>query len=345
MPLDWLVVASDHASGGRGVRGQTLAWFLRTYLGRRRVGWAKPADLRSRTPRCERLLIGLPTSLAPDEISSLAERTGCRRLAAFDYHDQIEPAWTAEQAPVFCSRGVIYLKPWREPRWNYGLPLGMLPLRRYGRFTAALAVDRLLRRAGAAPRKKYDVAFLGRPNRTRMLAEDGSIRIVEQRTEWIRDLRREAPEVSFWGGLVGIDPPRRAELERTFGDVADLLHSSDKVSFPAYWRVMRESRVLLAPGGNVPWSYRHYECLYAGAVVATIDFRQREMLVPLPIERMVHVPDGESALPAIREALESARRHPEWGEANVAHLEQYFRCGAYSRRRPLLYARFLGQFA
>ena len=61
------------------------------------------------------------------------------------------------------------------------------------------------------------------------------------------------------------------------------------------------------PGGNVPWTYRHYESLYAGGVVATIDFRQRDMLVPLPRENMVHVPDGAPIVPAVREAIEMSR--------------------------------------
>jgi hypothetical protein len=67
------------------------------------------------------------------------------------------------------------------------------------------------------------------------------------------------------------------------------------------------------------------------------------MLVPLPTERMVHVPDGESVLPAVREAMELSRRRPELGEENVTHLERYLRFGAYSSRRPALMERFVAQ--
>jgi hypothetical protein len=338
--VDWLVITADRTEAGRGVRGYTLAGFLRTYFGRRAVAMQSPEEWRHHPIAAETIFVGLPSSLSPEELARLGER--CRRLVPFDYLDQQELAWTAEQEPTLRRLGDRYLKPWFERAWRHDLRMGMLPIRRYGRFTAAVAVDRCTHRWRPRPKPVHDVAFLGRPNETRMYV-DGHVEKVDQRFHWIRDLKREATDIAAWGGLVELSEKARARLESRYGPLDDLLHSQNKVGFASYYRALRQSRVLLAPGGNVPWSYRHYECLYAGGVVATIDFRERDMLVPLPVDGMVHVPDGESVVPAVRQALELSRQEPELGERNIAHLERYLRFGAYSNRRPALMERFLAQ--
>jgi hypothetical protein len=338
--LDWLVIPADRTSAGRGVRGWALVWFLRTYFGRRRVGVCSPAECRRSTPAADVAFVGLPSTLTADEIARLAAR--CRRIVPFDYLDQQKLAWTEPQEAALRAATDRYLKPWFEPSWTYGLRMGLLPLRRYERFTAAVALDRTIGRLRRRPAPEYDVAFLGRPNRTRMF-ENGKYTKIDQRVAWLRELRREAPDVKFWGGLVDVGRREGRRLELKFGDLSDLCHTEPKVGFSTYYRAMKRSRVLLAPGGNVPWSYRHYECLYAGGVVVTIDYRQRDLLVPLPREGMVHVPDGASVLPAVREALSLSRERPELGEENIAHLERYFRFGTYSRSRPALIERFVAQ--
>lgn len=340
--LDWLVITADRLSAGRGVQGWTLAWFLRTYFGRRRVGVLSPQQFRRSRLSAETVLVGLPSSLSADELSALPRLTDCRRVVPFDYRDQQTLAWTAEQETVLRAASDLYLKPWFEPAWNHGLRMGLLPIRRYGRFTAAVALDRTLATFRRRPAPLYDVAFLGRPNRTRMIV-DGKVAKVDQRVAWISDLRRHAPDLKFWGGLVDVQPRERRWLDLKFPDAADLYHVDSTVGFRQYWRAMHRSRVLLAPGGNVPWSYRHYEALYAGGVVVTIDYRQRDMLVPLPREGIVHVPDGASVVPAVREALELSRQRPTIGEENIAHLERYLRFGGYSASRQPLIDRFTQQ--
>lgn len=338
--VDWLVITADRTEAGRGVRGYTLTCFLRTYFGRRRVAMQTPERWRHGPVAADTIFVGLPSSLTPEELGRLA--AGCRRLVLFDYLDQQELAWTAEQEAALRPRTDRYLKPWFERAWRHDLQMGMLPIRRYGRFTAAVAVDRCSRKLSGRPEPTYDVAFLGRPNETRMYV-DGGVEHVDQRFEWIRDVKRDAPELRLWGGLVELGEAARDRLEWRYGLVDDLLHSQNKVSFTTYYRIMRQSRALLAPGGNVPWSYRHYECLYAGGVVVSIDYRERDMLVPLPRDGMVHVADGEPVLPAVREAIEVSRRRPRLGEENFAHLERYLRFGAYSSRRPALLERFTSQ--
>lgn len=338
---DWLVITSDATAHGRGVRGLTLASFLRIYFGRRAVRRRSPAAWRRRPSNAETLFVGLPSTLTPDEIDQLA----CRRLIVFDYLDSHALAWTPAQEAAFRQRTDRYLKPWRESAWNYGLRMGLLPIRRYGRMSTMLALSRATRRFGYRVRPTHDVAFLGRPNVTRFYV-DGKIANVEQRVEWLLDLQRQAPDLEFRGGLVEVDPLRRQGLENVYGDLSSLWrHGQQKVNFALYFRSLQQSRVLLAPGGNVPWTYRHYECLYSGAIVVTLDYRQRDMLAPLPNDLMVHVPDGASVVPAVRQALELSAERDRMGEAVFAHLEQYFQWGRYARCRRKLLDRFLEQIA
>lgn len=338
--VDWLVITADQTDAGRGVRGYTLACFLRTYFGRRAVAMQSPEQWRHGAISADTVFLGLPSSLTPEELDRLA--AGCRRLVAFDYLDRQQLAWTVDQEQTLRQRTDRYLKPWFERAWRYDLQMGMLPIRRYGRFTTVVAIDRCTRRLKAKPEPVHDVAFVGRPNETRLYV-DGRIEKIDQRFHWICELVRDAPEIKLWGGLVEVCDGARGRIESSHGYFHDLLHREDKVGFATYYRAMRQSRVLLAPGGNVPWTYRHYECLYAGGAVVTIDYRERDMLVPLPTEGMVHVADGASVLPAVREAMELSRRRPGLGEENVAHLERYLRFGAYSSRRPALMERFISQ--
>ncbi|MCC6492934.1 MAG: hypothetical protein IT424_07930 [Pirellulales bacterium] len=341
--LDWLVITADRAHAGRGVRGYALVWFLRTYFGRRRVGRCTPAQWRRGPAPADTLLIGLPSSLTASEINRLIARGRYRRVALFDYLDQQELPWTEEQQHVLRPVAGLYLRPWFEPDIDHGLKMGLAPIRRSKRLTMAIIADRVCRKTFGRPQPRYDVAFLGQPNETR-IALDGAVHRIDQRFHWLRELKAQAPELTFWGGFVGGDPEIVARLRRSYGDLSPLYYRGGKTRFGRYYQAMRRARVLLAPGGNVPWTYRHYEALYAGGVVVTIDYRRREMLVPLPPQGVVHVPDGAPVLPAIRQALELSRARPSLGEENYAFLERYLRLGAYSRSRPPLVQRFLQQF-
>jgi hypothetical protein len=77
--------------------------------------------------------------------------------------------------------------------------------------------------------------------------------------------------------------------------------------------------------------------------VATIDFRHRDMLVPLPRENMVHVPDGAPIVPAVREALELSHARPNLSEENFEYLERFLHYGSYARSRAALIDRFVAQ--
>jgi hypothetical protein len=341
---DWLVITADPSGVGRGVRGYALVWFLRTYFGRRRVAKRTPEQVRRRSPpRADTLFIGLPSSLTPDEIDRLVDAVRPRRVVAFDYLDRHELAWTPEQEPAIRAHSDRYFKPWFEPAWRYNLRMGMLPLRTHRQLFLSIAWDRCRRQLGWRRRPQFDVGFLGRPNSTRIVGADGQIEKIEQRVNWLRELRDQAPDITLGGGITEWDSDAFRLRMATEPDLAGLCYERNKVNFPTYWRIVSNCRVLLSPGGNAPWTYRHYEALYAGAAVVSIDFRERDMLVPLPREGVIHVADRAPIVPAVRAALEQNLSHPELAEENFAHLERYLRYGSYARGRTALIDRFLAQ--
>ena len=353
--LDWLVITADKAGVGRGVRGYALAWFLQTYFGRRAVKkltpqqvGANPSEARGSAarsaPQADTLLLGLPTPLSADDIRRLVDRVRPRRFAVFDYFDRHELAWMPAQEVAVRERTDRYLKPWFEPAWNYNLRMGMLPLRTHRQLFVAIAWDRLRRRLGGRRRPQFDVGFLGRPNPTAVVDDGGAIRMLDQRVDWLRELKSQASDLTFAGGLTEWDSATYRERIAAEPDLRALCYEHNSVPFPAYWRLIANCRVLLSPGGNAPWTYRHYESLYAGAAVVSIDFRERDMLVPLPREGMIHAPDGEAVVRSIRGALELAESRPTVAEENFAHLEQYLHYGSYARSRRATIDRFTAQF-
>ncbi len=341
---NWLVITADPPGVGRGVRGYALFWFLRTYFGRRSVAKRSPAQVRDgAVPQADTLFLGLPTSLSPDEIRRLHDTVRPRRIVLFDYLDLHELAWKPEQEPVLRELTDRYFKPWHEPAWQYNLRMGILPLRTHRQLFLSIAWDRLRRNFRHPPERQFDVGFLGRSNRTAVLGSNGEIEFLHQRTGWLRELRDHAPDLTLAGGLTEWDSDHFRKRTQSEPDLPLLCYRRNSVTFPAYWRLVSNCRVLLSPGGNAPWTYRHYESLYAGAAVVSIDFRNRDMLVPLPPGGMIHTPDGAPVVPAIRAALELYRSRPALAEENFAHLERYLYYGSFAKNRTALIDRFTAQ--
>ncbi len=161
-----------------------------------------------------------------------------------------------------------------------------------------------------------------------------------QRVQWLLELRDHGPRLRLWGGL--LEPTISPELRARHGDLTGFT-LREKVPFWRYFRALQQSRVALTPEGNAPWSYRHYEAIYARALIVTNDFRPITTLIPLPDEGMIHVEPHQPVLPAIERALALRRERPEVLEENVRFLERFLDRGMYSRRRPALWERFLAQ--
>jgi hypothetical protein len=333
----FFVVKSEIPTSGRGVNGRTLYKFLQTYAGHRDVGCCSQGELlNSSGISAEYVFLGLPSPITARHLARLRYR----HLVLFDLTDDHRLMWDDSNRALLKNETDSYFKAWRDERWDFGMKMGVLPVRRYRKVRVALEVERIARLLGRkAPARKHDVMFLGLTSGTRKPGPGTSV-FCNQRVEWLLELKRKGKHLDLWGGLVS--RAVRPELVERYGDLSEIMIPG-KIPFWKYFRALQRSRVALTPAGNAPWSYRHYEAIYAGAVVVTSDFRPIHMLVPLPIQNMIHVEPGQPVIPAIEQALELRRRRPEVVEENIQFLERYLYRGMYSRRRPELFERFVAQ--
>lgn len=333
----FLVVMSELAGHGRGVNGRTLYRFLTTFAGHRDVAWRTPPQLLQGDPvGAEYAFLGLPSSVAARHLARLR----FRRLVLFDLSDCHYPLWDDANRDLLRGESGHYLKAWTDERWDFGVKMGVAPVRRYAKLRLALEAGRLRRFVRwPEPAHRFDVLFLGAATGRDPHGEDPAL-VPNQRVTWLLELREHGRHLSRWGGLLAktVTP----DLERRYGDLSEFIIRR-KVPFRKYFRALRASRVALTPEGNAPWSYRHYEAIYARSLIVTCDLRRIHTLVPLPKEGMVHVEPGQPVLPAIERALALRRERPEILEENIRFLERYLDRGMYSRRRPEPFERFLAQ--
>jgi hypothetical protein len=328
----FLVVMSEKPGHGRGVNGWTLVRFLRTYVGFGEVACCSAADLLLGGPvGAETVFLGLPSPVTARHLGALRGR----RVVLYDLYDEHHPMWTDTNRPLLLGLSGLYLKAWTDPGWDFGVTMGLAPIRRYGKLRLALEAGRLRRALGLpAPPHRFDVLFLGAATGRDPAGASN------QRVEWLLELEALGGHLGLWGGLLGQTMGPRL-LER-YGDLSRFTLRR-KVPFWRYFGALQRSRVALTPEGNAPWSYRHYEAIYARSLIVTSDFRPLQTLIPLPMEGMVHVQAGEPVVPAIERALALRRDRPELLEENVRFLERYLERGMYSRRRPELWERFVAQ--
>jgi hypothetical protein len=333
----FLVVMSEMPGHGRGVNGRTLVQFLRTYAGFGAVGCCSAADLlRGGAPSAETTFLGLPSPVTDRHLARLRGR----HLVLFDLHDHHYPLWSDANRALLREASGLYLKVWNDERWDFGVKMGVAPIRRYGKLRLALMRDRLWRALGRPrPPLRHDVLFLGAATSRDQPGVDPAL-VSHQRVDWLLEITSRGSHLALWGGLIGTT--MAPWLVQRYGDLSRFTLPG-KVPFRRYFRALQQSRVALTPEGNAPWSYRHYEAIYARALIVTNDFRPLRTLIPLPSEGMVHVEPGQPVLPAIERALALRRERPELLEENVRFLERYLELGMYSRRRPELWERFASQ--
>lgn len=334
----FLVVKSCLPTAGRGVNGRTLYAFLKTYAGQRDVQCCDVDDLENSAGiSAEHVFLGLPSNITAGQLARLRYR----HLVLFDLTDHHDLMWDDATQPLLRNETNTYLKAWCDERWDYPLRMGVLPIRRHGRLRAAIDLERVRRfLGGKARQRKYDIMFLGGPTGTRRLSGE-AMPVSNQRVEWLLELKRRGAHLKLWGGMVNHNV--HPGLAKQYGDLSEIFIQNKRTSFWKYYQAMQQSAVALTPEGVAPWTYRHYEAIYAGALVVTSDFRRIRMLVPLPVDNMVHVESGQPLLPAVERALALRREHPELPEENIRFLERHLHHGMYSRKRPELFERFLAQ--
>ena len=324
----FLIVFADGTSG-RGSRGLNLYWFLTKFHGRHAVKLVRRRALKGLTHTCDVLFLGVPTEVAKDDLAGIRYR----QMALFDYQDT--PTVLVDERQEFLEGLTdLYLKVWVEPEWKSRWQFGVLPIRRQARLPLYLRYLKLTQALGAAaPERTIDVSFLG--------AGTGE-RFPSQRVEWLYEIHRDAKDLAFWGGLVA-STEYRQRVMYSVGNAPGVFYEGKRISFNRFFDAMRRSKTVLTPKGNARWSYRHYEAIYAGAIPVSCDMRRTRVLIPLPLDGMVHVPDIAQVVPKVREALALPKRQPGVREANVEFLERYLEHGDYSRKKPELMDRFLEQ--
>lgn len=115
------------------------------------------------------------------------------------------------------------------------------------------------------------------------------------------------------------------------------------MGFSQYFSGLCKSKVALTPSGYAPWTYRHFEAIYAKCILVSNDLGHYEFLIPFPRTGMVEVRDGESVVPAIDAALALHEHSPDVVDANLEQLERWLDSGMYSRKRRDTLDRFFAQ--
>lgn len=348
----YTVIISDFGKHDRGYRGTKtfwslasifgayaelgLYWFLIRYFGRSAVTLLRPSQLLSgpKVPDTDWLFVGLPTSITKEHL----RRINYRRLVLYDSTDQHEVFFLDSDQATLLSETDIVLKNFRDRRWNFPYRIGFLPIKRpplNNRLSMAITVKKWTNGLGRDPRRRYDVGFVARPT--------GTVE-TNQRLRWMVELKRERSNLSLWGGLVGDTSWRRSfESHPDAKTLENCWLNCKKVSFSKYFSGLCESKVALAPSGYAPWSYRHFEAIYAGCMVVSNDLSNYEFLIPFPRETMVEVPDGESVVPSIDKALSMRETNPEIIEHNLRYLDRWLDKAHYSADCPDTLDRFMAE--
>ncbi len=346
--VPFTVVLSDAGEHDEGVRGTRLFWwfasnffayaelglfwFLRTYHGSEAVQLLRPSQLLDGNTRTTRwLFVGLPTRVNHQHLQKIR----FDHLVLYDSTDFHGINFDYSNREFLLSHTNICLKNWRDARWNYPFHVGLLPIKRPPINKLQLALMRESWRAAgrsASRLKRYDVGFVARP--TGDLNQNPRVR-------WLLELRQSRPDIRLWGGLVGGKSWRkRVKLDQQQELLDSLWLNRRKIGYFEYFAGLSQSKVALAPRGFAPWTYRHYEAIYARTVVISNDISQCEFLIPLPQNALLQVADNAPIVPAIESALRLYEEEPAIVDASREELEHWLDHGCYSRRRPDLWDRF-----
>jgi hypothetical protein len=160
------------------------------------------------------------------------------------------------------------------------------------------------------------------------------------------EIKQERPNWKLWGGLVGGAYMKKVAQQEVAPEVLDALWlNKKKIGFLSYFAGLRQSKVALAPSGYAPWTYRHFEAMYAGCMVVSNDLSHYDFLIPFPRDTMVEVGDREAVVPAIERALTLLENSPTIVDENRKTLDRWLDRGKYSRRCPDTLDRFFGQIS
>lgn len=348
MTVPYTIILSDSADHDTGFRGYRTYWWLATIFGAYAelglywflVAYSGRSSVRILTPKnlllgdklsTNWLFVGLPTNLSKEHLKKIRY---CR-IILYDSSDFDGINFDYSDRQLLLSHTDTCLKTWRNHKWNLDLNVGLLPIKRpplNNKLRYAVYRDTILCSVGLRSRvKQHDVCFVGRPTD---ISEGNS------RTRWLLELKRQSPELRLWGGLVG---GREWSKERLDNKQRSLWLDTKKIGFRKYYRGLSLSKVALTPRGFAPWTYRHYEAVYARTMIVSTCLSDYEFLVPLPTKGIFTVKDNEPVVPAVEKAIALYDQSPEILEENVENLERWISRNRYSRSRPILLDRFFEQ--
>lgn len=312
-----------------------LYWFLVEYFGRSAVRLIRPSQLLAeRQADTDMLFVGCPTTVDQQHLSNIS----FRQMVLYDSTDNEGIHFLKSNSKFLLSQTDLVLKTWRDAKWKFPFRVGLLPIKRppINKLRLALLKEKARKQVlGKSREKPFDVGFVARPT--------GDLKR-NQRVEWLVSLRQQRPELKLWGGLVG-----KSEWRERFRDsphqstLNQLWLNRKKIGYFEYFSGLAQSKVALAPRGFAPWTYRHFEALYAGALVVSNDLSRFEFLVPLPRKGIIEVPDGESIVKAVDQALKLYEDSPALVDENIQELEHWMHAGAYSKSKRALLDRFMSQ--
>jgi len=311
-----------------------LYWFLREYFGDGSVRLIRPSELlgRSNPMQTDFLMVGVPTLLNKEHLQGVRYK----KLVLYDSsdHDGINFLYSDESFLV--SQTDLCLKHYRDSRWTLPMRIGLLPIKRppmNNRLYWKLRQQRRCKPIGSTERP-YDVGFVARPT--------GDIES-NLRLRWWVEIVQQSPDLRRWGGLVGDQKWRDTFAE---SDVPEgCWMGQKKVHFSQYFDGLQRSKVALAPPGYAPWTFRHYEAIYAGCMVVTTDLRHYEFLVPLPEESLVQLDHDESIVDGVRRAVKLAEVEPDRIIFARRKLDRWLDLGRYRKSCTDTLDRFMAGLA
>jgi hypothetical protein len=321
----------------RGSRGRNLVLFLRKYYGKDSVCIIPKRKLtQSNLFSVDHLFVGVPSSIEKTDIKKIRYK----KAHLFDYQDKPGAFWGGSDQELLRGLTDSYLKSWIESNWDEGFNWGCLPIRRYRSLPLSIKWNRWRQLSATSKHPRlFDTNFLGNPNVNWVEDYQGNQRT--PRVQWLQEVANS--HYSFSGGFI-LGKKATLPIEQgTEEPDQQLIWSTQRVGFNGYFKMMLDSKTALVPPGNARWSYRHYESIYAGCIPISANFQDSQMLIPLPVNGMIHVEPGGSIINSLEDALRKRKDNPDTPMHNLAHLEQYLTDGAYDCRKTNLLQRFHDQ--
>ena len=159
--------------------------------------------------------------------------------------------------------------------------------------------------------------------------------VYHQRKEWVTELSdAKLPRVQ-----VGLISTEHNPLDHLFTEPKRYQHRFLGPGF--YAALMVQSKLSFTPAGNAKWTYRHFESVQAGTVLVSTDLSDVDLLIPLPTQATIYVPDHAPVAPVIQSTLSTLHTLQPLVRQAQAQLNHYLTRGYYDPQKPAAILAFL----